>query len=306
MSEWHSITDRGTYAARTADGAGAGTDRWDDNTRVMNMKNSTVTLDADGKPVDLHEPGALQALFAYRQRQFGGWKMEDDDDDDDDQDDDDDDLDDDDADDDADDDDDDDYADDRNGLTRAQRREVDREIDRRINSALRRRERRERRRGNDDDDDDRGRRGSGRRSGSRRDDDRDDEPEVSQSDAREARLVYRETVSDLVTVTRAERPIAQDLSRALIDQALRDGSDVTDAGEHAAQQVARRLKRYRRTVRDQTVKSLQAQGHLPKDFVLKAQPRKGREKPGQTKQNAETGKAIADSIYADRIPKTQQ
>lgn len=267
----------------------------------MHKSTVAVSLDENGKPVDLHEPGAVEALLAFHRSAFGGMKMErTDDDDPDDDDPDDDDPDDDDPDDDDPDDDDDD---DDEELTPAQQRAVERAAnriaDRRINQALSRDRRRRRSNGG----------GGGRQNDRGRGRDRDDDPDdrrggndrASDADAREARLVYRESVADHVVVSRDERPVAQALSRSFIAESLSNGADVVDAGEQAAEEVGKALKRLRRSIRSQTIRRLKSEGVLSQDYAEKSQPKRGRSTPGKRGPNEETGKAIADSLYADRI-----
>lgn len=228
-----------------------------------------------------------------------GGAPKDDEDDDDDQDD----EDDDDADD-ADEDDDDSDDDEDDELTPAQlaavERAANRIADRRINQLNRRKKRsRNTRRSNDNDDDDNNQNRRNSRNNDRND---DTEDAPSASDAREARLVYRESVPDLITFnSRAEREASNVIARGLIAQNLTDGLDVADAGEAAAEDTAKTLNGLRRSIRESTIRRLKRDGTLPADFVLKKQPKRGRQRPGRQEPNANTGKAIAEGIFADRI-----
>lgn len=126
-------------------------------------------------------------------------------------------------------------------------------------------------------------------------------PAVSPGDLREARLVYREYVTDQIRfVGDEERAFAADLATSMIPGLLEKGLDIEDAGRQVAQEVAARVKKTRTFYQQQTIKALQQRGALPEDY-RPGQPPKG---PAQTtgSQNWKSGEDRARQMYADRLP----
>lgn len=157
--------------------------------------------------------------------------------------------------------------------------------DRRVNALLRE----IRDDGDDDEEDDRRSR-------------RKSKPRRSSSDSgdmREARIAGREYLTDAVKtfLSSDEREIAMDLLKAKVIGHVSSGMDPDEAGQRAAEEVARKVKTMRKTYEEATKKRLRRSGAL-KDRPGQPASSGGKRSPSSA---WDTGADKAKKMYGDRI-----
>lgn len=134
---------------------------------------------------------------------------------------------------------------------------------------------------------------------------------------REARLVFREYVSDEITfLGNEERDLGRQIASSTLPTLLAQGMDVDEAGRQAARLVGETLRTARTFYQGQTIRALQSRGALPQDFTVQP-PQAGQQgggaggyRPGgqtatQGQQGWDRGAAVAAALFPDRQPAQQ-
>ena len=130
----------------------------------------------------------------------------------------------------------------------------------------------------------------------------DSKQESNTGDIREARLAYREYVSDEIKfLGNEEREHAMTLAQGLIHQQVEVlGADPDTAGREAAKTVAKQIKSLRKHYESRTITALKRSGALPED-ARPGQPPKGPDKPGG-QSGYQAGAAKAAEMFGSRKP----